>query len=80
MKIRLSKPGLKVIFNLRPFTRILSWGRDFKRGLDYQILNQMEALGLVVRKKLSKKEFQRKEFQRSNRRRPKAARLDHADV
>ena len=53
MKIRKMKPDLKAIFSLRPFTRILTWGRDFKRGLDYQILNQMEALGLIIRKKKS---------------------------
>lgn len=54
MKLRQAKPHLEKIFNLRPFTRILSWGRDFKRGLDYQILNQLEASGLVVRKKKSR--------------------------
>jgi REP element-mobilizing transposase RayT len=39
------------LFTLRPFTRILSWGKDFKNALDYQILNQMEARGLVRRNK-----------------------------
>lgn len=53
-KIRKSKRQLKEIFTLRPFTRILSWGRDFKRGLDYQMINQMEALGLIVRTKRKK--------------------------
>ncbi len=51
IQIRKSKPHLEKIFHFRPFTRILSWGRDFKRGLDYQILNQMEALGLVKKNK-----------------------------
>ena len=50
-RIRKLKPHLDVIFDLRPFTRIMSWGRDFKRGLDYLILNQMEAFGLVIRPK-----------------------------
>ncbi len=50
-RIRKIKPHLDVIFELRPFTRIMSWGKDFKRGLDYLILNQMEALGFIVRKK-----------------------------
>lgn len=54
MKIRKSKPQLKEIFILRPFTRILSWGRDFEKGLDYQILNQMEAFGLIIRAKRKK--------------------------
>ncbi len=54
-RIRKLKPELAVIFELRPFTRSLSWGRDFKRGLEYVILNQMEALGFVVREKHKKK-------------------------
>ncbi len=55
MRIRLAKPQLKVIFDLRPFTRILFWGRDFKRGLDYQILNQLESMGHLYRPKKRKK-------------------------
>lgn len=39
------------IFSLRPFTRILEWGRDFQTVLQYQIINQMEAFGLHNRKK-----------------------------
>ncbi len=31
IRIRKSKPHLEKIFDLRPFTRVLSWGRDFKR-------------------------------------------------
>lgn len=50
-KVRHSRPQLKEIFHLRPFTRILTWGRDFKTVLNYQTLNQLEALGLVNRKK-----------------------------
>ncbi len=57
------KFGIK-IFDLRPFTRILSWGRDFKRGLDYQILNQMEALGLVRREKRAQKEREKAQRKR----------------
>ncbi len=53
-EIRKSKSELKKIFILRPFTRILSWGRNFKRGLNYQILNQMEAHGLIIRAKRKK--------------------------
>ena len=37
------------IFTLRPFTRILEWGRDFERALDYLLLNQLESLNLVNR-------------------------------
>ncbi len=54
-RIRKFKPHLEVIFELRPFTRIMSWGRDFKRGLDYLILNQIEALGFIVREKVKKR-------------------------
>ncbi len=55
-RIRKLKPHLEVIFDLRPFTRIISWGRDFKRVLEYALLNQMEAFGLVKRpKKRTKK-------------------------
>jgi len=47
----LTGQSLKGLFDLRPFTRILSWGREFKSVLDYLELNQMEALGLIFRKK-----------------------------
>ncbi len=53
-QIRKLKPHLEVIFDLRPFTRIISWGRDFKRVLEYALLNQMEAFGLVTRVKKTK--------------------------
>lgn len=41
------------VFTLRPFTRLIKWGRDFKRVMEYQILNQLEACGLISRKKCS---------------------------
>ena len=34
----------------RPFTRIVSWGRDFDSVLDYLKLNTLEALGFISRK------------------------------
>lgn len=44
--------GLKEkLFTLRPFTRILSWGRDLKNLFSYITLNQMEAWGLIKREK-----------------------------
>jgi REP element-mobilizing transposase RayT len=50
--LRISK-----VFTLRPFTRILEWGRDFKVTLSYQIFNQREARGLLGRcKKGNKRE------------------------
>ena len=47
--------NLKGLFDLRPFTRVVSWGRDFKRAFDYQTLNQLEALGMITRVKKNKK-------------------------
>lgn len=47
--------NLKGLFDLRPFTRVVSWGRDFKRAFDYQTLNQQEALGMISRVKKNKK-------------------------
>ncbi len=43
------------VFILRPFTRIVTWGRDFKIVLDYLIANQLESFGLLVRPKKTKK-------------------------
>jgi len=43
--------NLKSIFNLRPFTKILSWGRQFQTVVEYIELNTLEALGLIVRSK-----------------------------
>ena len=37
----------KKLFTLRPFTRILSWGRDFRNVLNYVLKNQRQAQGLV---------------------------------
>ena len=42
------------LFTLRPFTRILSWGRDLKTVFRYVMINQMEAFGLVRRPKKTK--------------------------
>ena len=50
-RIRQKRPELTSIFTLRPFTRIISWGRDFKNALSYQVINQLESLGLLQRKK-----------------------------
>ena len=52
-KGRIKRPELTQIFTLRPFTRIISWGRDFNCVLSYQVINQLESFGLVVRKKKS---------------------------
>jgi hypothetical protein len=39
------------LFTLRPFTRILAWGRDFRNAFSYLSLNQQESFGLIDRKK-----------------------------
>jgi len=36
----------KRFWDRRPFTRILEWGRDFSRAVDYLLLNQLEAAGI----------------------------------
>ncbi len=39
---------LKEIFwDFRPFSRVVSWGRDFKNTAHYVIKNTLEALGLI---------------------------------
>jgi hypothetical protein len=39
------------LFTLRPFTRILAWGRDLKSVFDYLKINQMESFGIFQRPK-----------------------------
>lgn len=39
---------LKIKWDFRPFTRILEWGRDFKRACDYVFLNELEGAGAVA--------------------------------
>lgn len=34
-------------WNVRPFTRLIAWGRDFNIAKDYLTLNQLEADGVV---------------------------------
>lgn len=43
----------KKIFDLRPYTKVLSWGRQFKKVVEYHTLNTLEALRLVTRKEQS---------------------------
>jgi REP element-mobilizing transposase RayT len=37
--------GAKGLFRLRPYTKIISWGRQFRRTYIYQKLNRVEAIG-----------------------------------
>ena len=43
--------SLKRLFDLRPFTRILEWGRDYKNVMTYHDLNDLEARGYIKRPK-----------------------------
>lgn len=38
------------LFELRPYSRIVEWGRQFENVMDYQRLNQMEVIGMRPRK------------------------------
>jgi hypothetical protein len=46
--------SLKGIFDLRPYARVLSWGRQFHCVREYSKLNDQEARGLIKRKKPNK--------------------------
>ncbi len=61
IKIRKHKNFIGKVFTLRPFTRIVHWGRDFKNILWYLELNQLESLGMSIRpKKMNKKSGKKK--------------------
>lgn len=49
---RKTKKILREFFTQRPYTKIISWGRQFKTVLEYQVLNQMEYFGLRPKKKI----------------------------
>ena len=51
---KLKGKSLKGLFDLRPFTKILSWGKQFKTVIKYHELNDLEGRGLFVRKKKAK--------------------------
>ncbi len=60
IKIRKYKNFTGKVFTLRPFTRILNWGKDFKNVLAYLVVNQLEASGLLVRPKKAEKKRKKK--------------------
>jgi REP element-mobilizing transposase RayT len=49
-----SKSQIRKLFTLRPFTRILAWGRDLKSVFNYLKIDQMESFGLICKPKLKK--------------------------
>jgi REP element-mobilizing transposase RayT len=51
---RVSGKNLKGLFDLRPFTKIITCKKQFENAIDYMILNQQEALGLIKRGKKTK--------------------------
>lgn len=55
-----TKRSMKGIFKLRPFTRIIHWGRDFNRMLKYLEINRFEAEGISFRYKKVKQERESK--------------------
>jgi REP element-mobilizing transposase RayT len=46
---------LKGLFDLRPYTKIITCKKQFENAIDYMELNQQEALGLIIRIKKSLK-------------------------
>jgi REP element-mobilizing transposase RayT len=48
------KKDLSGLFDLRPYTKIITCKKQFENAIDYMILNQQEALGLIVRVKKTK--------------------------
>ena len=59
-KIKLKFGKATEVFGLRPFTRILEWGRDFKNTLSYLLTNQLESVGLIKRLKPQKTSSKRR--------------------
>ncbi len=41
-----TKTKIKSFFTCRPYTRIITWGREFREVLDYLKLNEMEVAGI----------------------------------
>jgi hypothetical protein len=46
---------LKGLFDLRPYTKIITCKKQFENALNYMKVNQQEALGLIKRVKTPKK-------------------------
>lgn len=47
LRVQRGRPLRLKFWDARPFTRILEWGRDYKRACAYLELNVLEALGFV---------------------------------
>ena len=57
---KIKKMDLTGLFDLRPFTKIISWGRQFKSLFGYHDLNDLEAFGYIKREKKAKKKSKQK--------------------
>jgi len=57
---KIKKIDLTGLFDLRPFTKIISWGRQFRNVFEYHDLNDLEAFGYVKREKKKAKQRKRK--------------------
>jgi len=42
---------LKIKWLYRPYTRVIEWGRDFKRACTYVFQNELEGLGIIAYQK-----------------------------
>jgi REP element-mobilizing transposase RayT len=62
-KLQKTDKAYEKVFELRPFTRVLKWGRDFKITMSYQILNQLESLGMIKRVESATRKRRRVEVQ-----------------
>lgn len=76
----------KLKFLLRPYTKVLSWGREFRNFVNYTIQNQKEALGLTPYKKRKWRRSKLETYQRDRTRKetPKPSKIfsrkDHAQA
>jgi len=57
---KIKKMDLTGLFGLRPFTKIISWGRQLKSLFGYHDLNDLEAFGYIKREKKVKKKSKQK--------------------
>ena len=46
LKIRKHYPEFQKVFQLRPYTRVVAWGRDYKNVLRYSLKNIHDAYGV----------------------------------
>lgn len=53
--------GTEKLFTLRPFTRILAWGKDYKNTVQYVFLNFQESLGFKRNKRTTHRKKSRTE-------------------